>query len=73
MKVILNRYYDNYIYTKDIIGEFVFISFTKEFKYFGSIASYDLDGSIKFFWDSDHVDIRAKVHIYLAIPVNILN
>ena len=29
-------------------------------------------GAFKIFWDSDHVDIIAKVHIYLAIPVNLL-
>ena len=29
-------------------------------------------GFLNFFWDSDHVDIGAKVNIYLAIPVNLL-
>ena len=29
-------------------------------------------GVLNFFWDSDHVDIGAKVLIYLAIPVNSL-
>ena len=53
-----------------------------------SIVFYDLDdyaditsrikkanqdmGALTFFWDSDHVDIGAKVLIYLAIPVNLL-
>ena len=89
MKVILNRCYDKSIYTKDIIGAFGFISFTKEFRYLSSIVSYDLDdyadisfriekvsqalGALKFFWDSDHVNTSAKVHIYLAILVNLLH
>ena len=88
MKVMLNRCYDKSIYTKDIKGDFDFISFTKEFRYLGSIVSYDLDdcaditfwikkesqamGALKCFWDSDHVDISAKVYIYLEIPVNLL-
>ena len=29
-------------------------------------------GALNCFWDSDHVDIGAKVLIYLAIPVNLL-
>ena len=29
-------------------------------------------GALKTFWDSDHVDISAKVYIYPAIPVNSL-
>ena len=88
MKIILNRYYDKSKCTDDIIGDFGFISFTKEFTYLGSIVSYDLDdyadvtsrikkasqamGALKIFWDSNHVDIGAKVLIYLAIPVNLL-
>ena len=88
MKIILNKCYDKSKYTKDIICDFGFISFTKNFTYLGSIVSYDLDdytditsrikkvsqamGSLKKFWDSDHVDISAKVLIYLAIPVNLL-
>ena len=28
--------------------------------------------ALKLFWDSDHVDVSAKVHIYLAIPINLL-
>ena len=43
MKIILNRCYDKSKYTEDIIGDFGFISFTKEFTYLGSILSYDLD------------------------------
>ena len=29
-------------------------------------------GALNIFWESDHVDIGAKVLIYLAIPVNSL-
>ena len=29
-------------------------------------------GALNIFWESDHVDIGAKVLIYLAIPVNLL-
>ena len=88
MKIILNRCYDKSKYTEDIIGDFGFISFTKEFTYLGYIVAYDLDDyaditsrirkasqaivALIFFWDSDHVDIGAKVLIYLAIPVNLL-
>ena len=88
MKIILNRCSNKSKYTEDIIGDFGFISFTKFFTYLGSIVSYDLDdyaditsrikkasqamGPLNCFWDSDHVDIGAKVLIYLAIPVNLL-
>ena len=88
MKIILNRCYDKSKYTEDIIGDFGFISFTKELTYLGFIVSYDLDdyaditsrikkasqamGAITFFWDLNYVDIGAKVLIYLAIPVNLL-
>ena len=88
MKIILNRCYDKSKYTEDIIGDFGFISFTKEFTYLGYIVSYDLDDyaditsrirkasqaivALIFFWDSDHVDIGAKVLIYLAIQANLL-
>ena len=74
--------------TKDIKGDFGFITFTREFTYLGSVISYDLDdfsdislrikkatqamGALNFFWDSEHVDISAKVKIYLAIPINLL-
>ena len=29
-------------------------------------------GALKFFWDSDEVDIRSKYLIYMAIPMNLL-
>ena len=38
-KIILNRCYDKSKYTEDLIGDFDFISFTKEFTYLGSIVS----------------------------------
>ena len=87
MNVILNRCYDKSMNTKNIIGDFGFIPFTKEFKYLGSIVSSDLDdytdisfrikkasqpGVLNFFWDSDHVDISANLHMYLAIPIHLL-
>ena len=43
MNIILNRCYDKSKYTKDIIGDFGFISFTKNCTYLGSIVSYDLN------------------------------
>ena len=43
MKEIINICYDKSTNTKKIIGDFAFISFTKEFKYLGSVVSYDLD------------------------------
>ena len=52
MKIILNRCYDKSIYTEDIIGDFGFISFTKEFTYLGYIVSYDLD---------DYADITSRI------------
>ena len=74
--------------TNDIIDDFGFITFTKEFEYLGTVISYDLDdnlyislrikkanqsmGALKFFWDSKHVDKSAKIQIYLAITVNLL-
>ena len=50
--MILNRYYDKSKYTEDIIGDFGFISFTKEFTSLGFIASYDLD---------DYTDIASRI------------
>ena len=29
-------------------------------------------GALKFFWDSDKVDIPSKYSIYMAIPMNLL-
>ena len=52
IKVILNRLIDKSMYTKNIIGDFGFISFTKEFKYLGSVVSYDLD---------DYADISFRI------------
>ena len=52
MKIILNRYYDKSKCTDDIIGDFGFISFTKEFTYLGSIVSYDLD---------DYADVTSRI------------
>ena len=45
MKTIINRCYDKYMSTKDIIDDFGFITFAREFKYLGSVISYDLDDS----------------------------
>ena len=88
IKVILNRCYDKSIYTKNIKCDFGLISLTKEFRYSGSIILFDSNDyddirfriknesqameALKLFWDSDHVDVSAKVHIYLAIPINLL-
>ena len=43
METIINRCYDTSMCTKEIIDDFGFITFTKEFKYLGSVISYDLD------------------------------
>ena len=88
MEVIINRCYNKSTDTKNKIVDFGFILFTKEFKYLGSVVSYDLDnyadiifritrasqsmGALKYFYNSDHVDISAKGHIYLVIPGNLL-
>ena len=40
------------MYTKNIIGDFGFISFTEKIKYLGSVVSYDLD---------DYVDISFRI------------
>ena len=45
MKTIINRCYDKYMSTKDIIDDFGFITFARDFKYLGSVISYDLDDS----------------------------
>ena len=73
--------------TKDIIEDFVFITYTKEFTYLGSVISSDLDDysdislriknltklwELILFGNSEHVDISAKIQIYLAIPINLL-
>ena len=74
--------------TKDIKDYFSFITFTREFTYLGSVVLCDLDdysdislrikkayqamGALKCFWDSEHVDISAKVKIYIAISINLL-
>ena len=68
MKVIINRCYDESKYTEDIIGDFGFISFTKEFTYLSFIVSYDLD---------DYPDITSRIkkisqamgalHIFLGL------
>ena len=74
--------------TKYIKDNFGFIWFTREFTYLGSVISYDLDdfsdislrikkatqamGTLKLFWDSEHVEISAEVKIYLAIPISLL-
>ena len=42
IKVIINRCYENSTNTKKT-GDFVFITFTKVFKYLSSIVSYDPD------------------------------
>ena len=71
-----------------IVNDEFFVSFTENFKYLGSWISYDLHdtfdvesriskanqamGALKFFWDSDEVDIRSKYLIYMAIPMNLL-
>ena len=52
MKVILNTFHDKSMYTKKVIGDFGFISFTKEFKYLESIVSYDFD---------DYTDISFRI------------
>ena len=52
MKIILKRCYDKSIYTKDIISDFSFISFTKGFRYLGFILSYDL---------ADYADIIFRI------------
>jgi len=73
---------------KDIKDDFGFITFTRVFKYLGSMISYDLYaysdislrikkanqamGALKLFWDSEHVDISAKVNIYLTISIILL-
>ena len=71
-----------------IVNDVFFVSFTENFKYLGSWISYDLHdtfdvesritkanqaiGALKFFWDSDEVDIRSKYLIYMSIPMNLL-
>ena len=64
-----------------IIGDFRFITFTKEFRYSNYVISYDLDDyaniltseykkanqamvGLKFFWDSDHVDISTNLFFF---------
>ena len=44
--------YDRSTDTKKIIGYFGFISFTKEFKYLGSVVSFDRD---------DYADISFRI------------
>ena len=88
MKNLINRCNEKCKSTKDIIDDFGFITLTREFKYLGSIISYNVDdysdislrikkanqamGVLKFFWDSENIDKSAKVQIYLAIPINLL-
>ena len=71
-----------------IVNDVFFVSFTENFKYLGSWISYDLHdtfdvesriskanqaiGNLKFFWNSNEVDIRSKYLIYMAIPMNLL-
>ena len=71
-----------------IVNDVFFVSFTENFKYLGSWISYDLHdtfdvesritkanqaiGALKFFWDSDEVDIRSKYLIYMSILMNLL-
>ena len=43
METIINRCYDKSMCTKEIIDDFGFITFTKEFKYLGSVISYEFD------------------------------
>ena len=74
--------------TKDIKDNFGFITFTRVFKYLGSMISYELDdysdislrikkanqamGALKCLWHSEYDDISTKVNIYLTILNNLL-
>ncbi len=62
------------------------VDFVKYFKYLGSYISfdlmddYDIDkrivaanksmGSLKHFWNNPYASLRAKQHIFLAMPAN---
>ena len=52
MQIIIHRCYDKYYSTNKIVGEYGFITFTKNFEYFGSIVSYYLD---------DYTDIMFRI------------
>ena len=52
MKTIINRCYDKSMSTKDIKDDFGFITFTRVFKYLGSMISYELD---------DYSDISLRI------------
>ena len=87
MKYIIDKYYDKYEQTKNIVNKCGFITFTKYFKYVGSWISYDLDdrcdiesrtkkvnqatGTLKLFWIYPQVDIREIIHISLAVLIHL--
>ena len=58
MKTIINRCYDKSTSTNDIIDDFGFTTFTKEFKDLESVISYDLD-------DYSDISLRIKKLIKL--------
>ena len=58
MKTIINGCYDKSTSTNDIIDDFGFTTFTTEFKYLGSVISYDFD-------DYSDISLRIKKLIKL--------
>ena len=65
-----------------------FISFTKSFKYLGTIFPFDFNDEeyigerikktnqsmpeLNFFWDADQIDVKSKYLIYSTIPLKLL-
>ena len=88
MKNIIDRFYGKAFQTDDIVDKYGIIMFTKKFRYLWSWISYDqynnynvefrikkanqAMGTLNIFWNSDQVDICAKVNIYLAFPINLI-
>jgi hypothetical protein len=66
----------------------LFVDFTKEFVYLGSIASYDLIeeadierkiskasqamGALANLWRNPYIDLKTKHSFFLAIPINLV-